>query len=81
MGFHNAFGVDSCGRNGGLWVGCQSFGNKNGKLEMRLIWWFSAIYGPCNPRLREFFWDELAGLRVICDDRWCLGGDFYLVRT
>lgn len=46
-----------------------------------LKWWFSAIYGPCKPREREMFWDELAGLRSICGDKWCLGGDFNVVRN
>lgn len=44
-------------------------------------WWFSAIYGPCKPREREEFWDELAGLSSICGDKWCLGGDFNMVRN
>ncbi|XP_075473994.1 uncharacterized protein LOC142505056 [Primulina tabacum] len=44
-------------------------------------WWFTAVYGPCQPSLRNNFWDELAGLRVICGDRWCLGGDFNVVRS
>ncbi|XP_073021415.1 uncharacterized protein [Primulina eburnea] len=44
-------------------------------------WWFTAVYGPCQPRLRTNFWDELAGLSVICEDRWCLGGDFNVVRS
>lgn len=49
--------------------------------EDDIKWWFTAIYGPCNPRQRESFWDELAGLRVICGGKWCLGGDFNVVRT
>ncbi|XP_075497891.1 uncharacterized protein LOC142535418 [Primulina tabacum] len=39
-------------------------------------WWFSAIYGPCNPRNRDLFWDEIAGLHSICWNNWCVGGDF-----
>lgn len=44
-------------------------------------WWFSGIYGPSRPREREKFWDEIAGLRVICGARFFLGGDFNVVRT
>lgn len=29
---------------------------------------------------RNFFWDELAGLQVICGEKWVLGGDFNVVR-
>ena len=43
-------------------------------------WWLSGIYGPCRYREREEFWEELAGLYGFCGDRWCLGGDFNIVR-
>ncbi|XP_073059743.1 uncharacterized protein [Primulina eburnea] len=44
-------------------------------------WWFSAIYRPVQSRQRELFWDELVGLESICGDKWCLGGDFNVVRN
>ena len=31
-------------------------------------------------RFRSNFWDELLGLKEICNDRWCVGGDFNIVR-
>ncbi|XP_073016672.1 uncharacterized protein [Primulina eburnea] len=45
------------------------------------FWWITAVYGLWKPSLRNNFWDELAGLRVLCDERWCLGSDFNVVRT
>ena len=45
------------------------------------IWWFSGVYGPSKVSFRDRFWDELAGLSTICGDKWCLGGDFNVVRT
>ncbi|XP_062093313.1 uncharacterized protein LOC133799309 [Humulus lupulus] len=43
-------------------------------------WWFSGVYGPVVYGNRDSFWDELAGLSVICGTYWCLGGDFNVVR-
>ncbi|XP_073051688.1 uncharacterized protein [Primulina eburnea] len=51
------------------------------KQNEGITWWFSAIYGPVRPRLRENFWDELAGLKTLCGNNWCLGGDFNVVRN
>ncbi|XP_073291110.1 uncharacterized protein [Primulina huaijiensis] len=47
----------------------------------QIRWWFSAIYGPVHSRQRELFWEEIAGLHSICGDKWCLGGDFNVVRN
>ena len=30
---------------------------------------------------RGMFWDELVGLSEICGSKWCLGGDFNVVRN
>ena len=43
-------------------------------------WWFTGVYGPSSYNGRGLFWDELAGLRTICGDKWCLGADFNVVR-
>ena len=48
--------------------------------EVRGDWWFTGVYGPSKKRQRKDFWDELSGLKVICSDRWCAGGDFNVVR-
>ena len=36
-------------------------------------WWFSGVYGPSNACFRDRFWDELAGLLILCGDKWCIG--------
>lgn len=43
-------------------------------------WWLSGVYGPNSYRERSYFWEELAGLYGLCGSRWCLGGDFNVVR-
>ena len=48
--------------------------------EFKGDWWFSGVYGPNKRQKRKEFWDELSGLKEICDDRWCVGGDFNVVR-
>ena len=44
-------------------------------------WWFSGVYGHSKVCFRDSFWDELTGLSTICGDKWCLGGDFNVIRT
>ena len=48
--------------------------------DVRGDWWFTGVYGPTNRRLRKAFWDKLSGLKEICNSRWCVGGDFNVVR-
>ena len=48
--------------------------------ETRGDWCFTGVYGSSNRRLRKDFWDELAEIKVICNQRWCVGGDFNVVR-
>ena len=48
--------------------------------EIKGDWSFSGTYGPTRRRLRRDFWDELSGLKEICQSRWCVGGDFNVVR-
>ena len=43
-------------------------------------WWFTGVYGLTKTRLRSDFWDELAGFKELCTVRWCVGGDFNVVR-
>ncbi|KAM2601691.1 hypothetical protein FF1_039826 [Malus domestica] len=45
-----------------------------------LEWWLSRVYGPCKYRERQDLWEELAGLYGLCSPRWCVGGDFNVVR-
>ena len=44
-------------------------------------WWFSGIYGPPSVSSRNEFWDKLVVLSEICGEKWCLGGDFNVVRN
>ena len=48
--------------------------------ESRGDWWFSGFYGPTKRKFRMEFWDELSSLKEICNDRWCVRGDFNVVR-
>ena len=51
------------------------------KMENSDDWWFLGIYGPPSVSSRGMFWDELVGLSEICGSKWCLGGDFNVVRN
>ena len=82
------------GRSGGFLImwdvrvvrGTESLlGNFSVSVLFQLIggrdeWWLSGVYGPCKPRNRKDFWEELAGLYGLCGDKWCVGGDFNVVR-
>ena len=48
--------------------------------EIRGDWWFSGVYGPTKRQKRKEFWDKLSGLQEICEERWCVGGDFNVVK-
>ena len=39
-------------------------------------WVFSGVYGPIEKSLRESFWEELASIRGLWEEPWCVGGDF-----
>ena len=43
-------------------------------------WWFMGVYGLSKRKFIKEFWNELAGLKEICSVKWCLGGDFNVVR-
>ncbi|XP_075475211.1 uncharacterized protein LOC142505954 [Primulina tabacum] len=66
-------------------VSVNLIGNFSVCIEIRwkdeTNWWFTSVYGPCNPRDRDLFWDELAGLCSICGDKWCVGGEFNVIRN
>ena len=50
------------------------------ELEASSGWWFSGVYGPSKACFRDRFWDEIASLSSLCGDKWCIGGDFNVVR-
>ena len=49
--------------------------------DEREKWWFTGVYGPNSYNSRGLFWDEMAGLVSICGDKWCIEGDFNVVRV
>ena len=51
------------------------------KLDNLGEWWFSGIYKPPSAASRKEFWDKLVGLCELCGEKWCLGGDFNVVRN
>ena len=48
--------------------------------EVRRDWWFTGVYRPSKRQNRKEFWDKLSGINEICEDRWCVGEDFNVVR-
>ncbi|RVW48808.1 hypothetical protein CK203_104316 [Vitis vinifera] len=42
--------------------------------------WLSAVYGPNNSTLRKDFWVELSDIVGLAYPRWCVGGDFNVIR-
>ncbi|RVW92050.1 hypothetical protein CK203_037097 [Vitis vinifera] len=42
--------------------------------------WLSAVYGPNNSALRKDFWMELSDIFGLSSPRWCVGGDFNVIR-
>ena len=43
-------------------------------------WWFIGLYGLCKASVRSDFCHELAGLQSICGNKWCIGGDFNVIK-
>lgn len=50
------------------------------KMENK-IWCSTRVYGPIINVERSQFWEELAALRGLWREPWCLGGDFKVVRS
>ena len=42
--------------------------------------WLSAVYGPNISALRKDFWVELSDIAELASPRWCVGGDFNVIR-
>ncbi|RVX05721.1 Transposon TX1 uncharacterized 149 kDa protein [Vitis vinifera] len=42
--------------------------------------WLTSVYGPINPLWRKDFWLELQDLYGLTFPRWCVGGDFNVIR-
>lgn len=50
------------------------------EVPLKGVCWISGVYGPPSPRGRSAFWEELGRLFGLCGDKWCLAGDFNVVR-
>ncbi|RVW99999.1 hypothetical protein CK203_024721 [Vitis vinifera] len=44
------------------------------------VWVFSGLYGPSKGRERRELWEELAAIKGLWNDPWCIAGDFNVVR-
>ncbi|RVW70784.1 hypothetical protein CK203_058030 [Vitis vinifera] len=42
--------------------------------------WLTSVYSPINPLWRKHFWLELQDLYGLTFPRWCVGGDFNVIR-
>ena len=42
--------------------------------------WLTSVYGPNKPLWRKDFWLELQDLYGLTFPRWCVGGDFNVIR-
>ena len=49
-------------------------------VQDHFVWGFGGVYGPNDDVERRILWEELAGLRVLWEVPWCIGGDFNIVR-
>ncbi|RVX00292.1 hypothetical protein CK203_024581 [Vitis vinifera] len=48
--------------------------------EEGFVWVFSGLYGPCNGKERRELWEELAAVKGLWGDPWCIAGDFNAMR-
>ena len=49
-------------------------------LEFIIVWVFFGLYGPCNSKEKRELWEELAVVKGLWGDPWCIAGDFNVVR-
>ncbi|RVW29923.1 hypothetical protein CK203_100289 [Vitis vinifera] len=49
-------------------------------MDRRESLWLSVVYGPNNLALRKDFWVELSNIVGLSHPRWCVGGDFNVIR-
>jgi exonuclease III len=48
-------------------------------MQDHFVWGFGGVYEPNDDVERRILWEELAGLRVLWEVPWCIGGDFNIV--
>ena len=61
-------------------VGSFSISCSFKNCEEGFVWVFSGLYGPCNGKERRELWEELAAVKGLSGDLWCITGDFNVVR-
>ncbi|RVW24957.1 Transposon TX1 uncharacterized 149 kDa protein [Vitis vinifera] len=61
-------------------VGSFSISCRFKNCEEGFVWVFSGLYGPCNGKERREMWEELAAVKGLWGDPWCIAGDFNAVR-
>lgn len=90
--FRNWVHLPSIGGSGGILVmwdvrTIQVIDNLVGSFTVSIkiekgedFWWLTGVYGPASYKERKFLSEELAGLQVICGEKWVSGGDFNVIR-
>ncbi|RVX03321.1 hypothetical protein CK203_019843 [Vitis vinifera] len=61
-------------------VGSFSISCRFRNCEEGFVWVFSGLYGPSKGRERRELWEELAAIKGLWNDPWCIAGDFNVVR-
>ncbi|RVX19547.1 Transposon TX1 uncharacterized 149 kDa protein [Vitis vinifera] len=61
-------------------VGSFSISCSFKNCEEGFVWVFSGLYGPCNGKERRELWKELAAIKGLWGDPWCIAEDFNVVR-
>ncbi|RVW86243.1 hypothetical protein CK203_046070 [Vitis vinifera] len=61
-------------------VGSFSISYRFRNCEEWFIWVFSGLYGLLKGRERRDLWEELAAVKGLWDEPWCIAGDFNVVR-
>ena len=61
-------------------VGSFSISCRFRNCEEGFAWVFSGLYGPIKGRERRELWEELAAVKGLWSDPWCIAGDFNVVR-
>ena len=60
-------------------VGSFSISCRFRNCEEGFVWVFSRLYGPIKGRERGELWEELAVVKGLWNDPWCIAGDFNVV--
>nr|CAN71342.1 hypothetical protein VITISV_002439 [Vitis vinifera] len=61
-------------------VGSFSISCRFRNCEEGSVWVFFGLYGPSKGRERRELWEELATVKGLWNDPWCIAGDFNVVR-